>query len=467
MSLTNKIGKIAVGVSGHKQSYFDISHDKEDTMNFGEVRCLMAKEMKPNSKISMKKSDLVMTAPFNVFTYGDMDYETISMFVPRHKIFERLDSFLSGEATPTPSSPSSPSVPSSTPSIVAGVLASFQLVGAKFSVWRMGMESDTHADEEIRTFGWDNHQNCYVFDAFDINRIMDCPHRAAQLSALTTGSSDAMLYADLDDDGNPVATLCPNSRQKAFKGIRAYTWLNLTLLNSLIQENNYNAATEVQRNSLLATHSYFIQYLKSHHVNPTSEAENGILWIPLSTCLYTATGAYREGLSAGTKEWIDPSSSKMVWERHLHIPEVITPDTADITIPYHYNVMIDGVQKTYCAIGCFKLSDAGRRFRSLLQSLEMPTDIGCLRPWNCERLLAWSMAYYEAFGIQTTTSIYNTPFGKLLQRMRNDMRTYCRTLSPNVLDDDMAMMSSMWAITASDDVNNCTQHYILSLFDTG
>lgn len=56
---TNKIGKIAVGVSGHKQSKFNISHDVENTMNMGEVRPLIVKEMKPHSSIVLRKTILL------------------------------------------------------------------------------------------------------------------------------------------------------------------------------------------------------------------------------------------------------------------------------------------------------------------------------------------------------------------------------------------------------------------------
>lgn len=411
---TNKIGKIAVGVSGHKQSKFNISHDVENTMNMGEVRPLIVKEMKPHSSIGIKKDNLIMTAPLNVFTYGKIDYETISHFVPEEKIFPRIGSFLSGEATACPNDPNGwESVPETKPSTIAGILASYMLIGSKLNVWSSLDPVDTDDDEQLSQFFFDGQsdvQNLYKFKPIDLRDGLASPAKSLYVNLIE--DEGLLQYGIVGSISEPGTN--PNGESKYFNnGEKAYLWLNLTRLNVLIQEKN--AKAQVSRAGLLPS-NYYAHMLDRKLRNAPEYGGDHDLWVPLSNSVADAFGLYET--YNGGKRWLDPQASKLETGDGSYVPtDIVSPENADVVIPYHYEH--DG--KTYLAFCCFRLSDAGKRFFSLLKACEMPTDIGCVRPVNCEKLLAVYMAYFESFGLQTTDAVQNHPFSRLIEAMRNDM----------------------------------------------
>lgn len=475
---SQKIGKIAVGIDGHRQSTFDLSHDSECTYNFGVVKPLFVKEMKPHSKLSMKKEDLVLTAPFSNWTYGKMLYETISMGVDRHKIFPLLDSFLSGEPVTAGMSKGEAFTPLSAPSTLAGVLASYQLIGAKLNVWT------SSAPAPLGDFSEGLEQVAYDARSGSYNGVQFVPLKLGMTQQEKAASKSYSLFSELTNENPDNATtklltvkfnntskvteptLNPNESSLIFNsGEKAYTWLNLTALNYRIQGNNISKMS-VDNKALLPANILAVLNAAFGVGESVQRQVSKAIYVPLSSTEEEIFGWYAVD-SKGEKHWTNPMADVVGRDiENTYIPDVITPDSADVVIPMHY--VYDG--DTYLAFGCFKLSDAGKRFREILKGCEMPTDIGCSRMVNCERLLAWYMAYYEAFGVQSYENISCTPLGRLL----NSMRTHVTAsfLEPirvlNQDNDDYREISTYFLLDGyrgGSGKNNHCLPFVMSLFD--
>ena len=95
MSQNQQIGKIATQTSFKARSRFNLDHDYNTTLTFGETQPSFIREMIPGSKLEVKSNSLVRLAPMPAPTFGRMKIENRSHFIPLSSLVKHFqDSFL-------------------------------------------------------------------------------------------------------------------------------------------------------------------------------------------------------------------------------------------------------------------------------------------------------------------------------------------------------------------------------------
>lgn len=133
----NKIGKIAVAKAGHPRSRFNLAHDVNTTASFGDLQPLMCQFMVPDSKATLDVESLVRAAPMVAPSFGRIDYEHWSMFVPLDEVFPNYDAMMARQKIGrSGSSGSVEFMPSQLPTITPKKLAiALLLPGATCGAW--------------------------------------------------------------------------------------------------------------------------------------------------------------------------------------------------------------------------------------------------------------------------------------------------------------------------------------------
>jgi len=95
MSQNQQIGKIATQTAFKARSRFNLDHDYNTTLTFGETQPSFIREMIPGSKLEVKSNSLVRLAPMPAPTFGRMKIENRSHFIPLSSLVKHFqDSFL-------------------------------------------------------------------------------------------------------------------------------------------------------------------------------------------------------------------------------------------------------------------------------------------------------------------------------------------------------------------------------------
>lgn len=95
MSQNQQIGKIATQTAFKARSRFNLDHDYNTTLTFGETQPSFIREMIPGSKLDLKANSLVRLAPMPAPTFGRMKIENRSHFIPHSSLVKHFqDSFL-------------------------------------------------------------------------------------------------------------------------------------------------------------------------------------------------------------------------------------------------------------------------------------------------------------------------------------------------------------------------------------
>ena len=95
MSQNQQIGQIATQTAFKTRSRFNLDHDYNTTLTFGETQPSFIREMIPGSKLEVKTNSLVRLAPMPAPTFGRMKIENRSHFIPISSLVKHFqDSFL-------------------------------------------------------------------------------------------------------------------------------------------------------------------------------------------------------------------------------------------------------------------------------------------------------------------------------------------------------------------------------------
>ena len=138
----NKMSKIKIGVEGNGVARFDLSHDVNTTMEFGDVEPMFVREMLANSKMSFKHENLTRLSVLNAPCFGRMKYHNFNMFVKKSDLFPYYDSFLSQK--PVTSTMGTSYIPLKLPHISANKLFANCFVGAKYSGYYYHHDDSVH-----------------------------------------------------------------------------------------------------------------------------------------------------------------------------------------------------------------------------------------------------------------------------------------------------------------------------------
>ena len=82
MSQNQQLGQIATQTAFKARSRFNLDHDYNTTLTFGETQPSFIREMIPGSKLEVKTNSLVRLPPMLAPTFGRMKIENRSHFIP-------------------------------------------------------------------------------------------------------------------------------------------------------------------------------------------------------------------------------------------------------------------------------------------------------------------------------------------------------------------------------------------------
>lgn len=134
--LNNRIDSIKMESSKKKISRQNLSHDVSTSYAFGEVQPSLCLEMLPDSKAVLSKEHLVRPDPVVAPAFGRIVCKNHSRFVPMQNIWPAYGAML----TQTPFSYAGlVTTPKQLPTITLGLLSLMCLVGAKCSIYSIGV----------------------------------------------------------------------------------------------------------------------------------------------------------------------------------------------------------------------------------------------------------------------------------------------------------------------------------------
>lgn len=134
--LNNRIDSIKMQSSKKKISRQNLSHDVSTSYAFGEVQPSLCLEMLPDSKAVLSKEHLVRPDPVVAPAFGRIVCKNHTRFVPMENIWPAYGSML----TQTPFSYAGlTTTPKQLPTITLGLLSLMCLVGAKCSIYEVGL----------------------------------------------------------------------------------------------------------------------------------------------------------------------------------------------------------------------------------------------------------------------------------------------------------------------------------------
>lgn len=150
MSQNQQIGKIATQTAFKARSKFNLDHDYNTTLTFGETQPSFVREMIPGSKLEIKSNSLVRLAPMPAPTFGRMKIENRSHFIPLSSLVKHFqDSFL----TQTIVSEGSKTFKVETlPHIQLARLCWYILTGAKCTIYKTAALDESYRGQTVKGF---------------------------------------------------------------------------------------------------------------------------------------------------------------------------------------------------------------------------------------------------------------------------------------------------------------------------
>lgn len=150
MSQNQQIGKIATQTAFKARSRFNLDHDYNTTLTFGETQPSFIREMIPGSKLEIKSNSLVRLAPMPAPTFGRMKIENRSHFIPISSLVKHFqDSFL----TQTIVSEGSKTFKVETlPHIQLCRLSWYILTGAKCTIYKTAALDESYIQQTVKGF---------------------------------------------------------------------------------------------------------------------------------------------------------------------------------------------------------------------------------------------------------------------------------------------------------------------------
>lgn len=134
--LNNRIDSIKMQSSKKKISRQNLSHDVSTSYAFGEVQPSLCLEMLPDSKAVLSKEHLVRPDPVVAPAFGRIVCKNHTRFVPMENIWPAYGAMI----TQTPFSYAGlTTTPKQLPTITLGLLSLMCLVGAKCSIYEVGV----------------------------------------------------------------------------------------------------------------------------------------------------------------------------------------------------------------------------------------------------------------------------------------------------------------------------------------
>ena len=150
MSQNQQIGQIATQTAFKARSRFNLDHDYNSTLTFGETQPSFIREMIPGSKIEIKNNSLVRLAPMPAPTFGRMKIENRSHFIPLSSLVKHFqDSFLT--QTIVSEGPKTFKV-EKLPHIQLARLCWYILTGAKCTIYKTAALDESYRQQTVKGF---------------------------------------------------------------------------------------------------------------------------------------------------------------------------------------------------------------------------------------------------------------------------------------------------------------------------
>lgn len=150
MSQNQQLGQIATQTAFKARSRFNLDHDYNSTLTFGETQPSFVREMIPGSKIEIKSNSLVRLAPMPAPTFGRMKIENRSHFIPLSSLVKHFqDSFLT--QTIVSEGPKTFKV-ETLPHIQLARLCWYILTGAKCTIYKTAALDESYRAQTVKGF---------------------------------------------------------------------------------------------------------------------------------------------------------------------------------------------------------------------------------------------------------------------------------------------------------------------------
>lgn len=150
MSQNQQLGTIATQTAFKARSRFNLDHDYNTTLTFGETQPSFIREMIPGSKIEVKTNSLVRLAPMPAPTFGRMKIENRSHFIPLSSLVKHFqDSFLTQTLV---SEGSKTFIVEKLPHIQLSRLCWYILTGARCTIYKTVALDESYQTQTVKGF---------------------------------------------------------------------------------------------------------------------------------------------------------------------------------------------------------------------------------------------------------------------------------------------------------------------------
>lgn len=150
MSQNQQLGQIATQTAFKARSRFNLDHDYNSTLTFGETQPSFIREMIPGSKLEIKTNSLVRLAPMPAPTFGRMKIENRSHFIPLSSLVKHFqDSFLT--QTIVSEGPKTFKV-ETLPYIQLCRLSWYILTGARCTIYKTAALDESYQTQTVKGF---------------------------------------------------------------------------------------------------------------------------------------------------------------------------------------------------------------------------------------------------------------------------------------------------------------------------
>ena len=150
MAQNAQLGKIATQAAFKARSRFNLDHDYNTTLSFGETQPSFIREMIPGSKIEVKTNSLVRLAPMPAPTFGRMKIENRSHYIPLSSLVKHFqDSFLTQTMV---SEGNKTFIVEKLPYIQLACLCWYILTGARVTIYKTAALDDSYKSQTVKGF---------------------------------------------------------------------------------------------------------------------------------------------------------------------------------------------------------------------------------------------------------------------------------------------------------------------------
>lgn len=354
---TNKQAKIRVPKSGFKRSRFNWSHDVNTTYSWGAIQPTQVKMIQPNSKTTMSTQELVRLAPMVAPTFGRVKLKTFNQFVGMSDIFPNYSALMAQQPV---NKIGGTKVPKLVPSARLGQLSLWVLYGARCTVY---WKDPTWTGDDL------------------INGLYKTTYRK--------------LSSDLSTlELNPGATTIRNALVSS--GVIEVALRNYQHLGGLGTRVYFNPKP------LAGNSGWNNTYLDTGN----AQAYTMPLALTSANQLFPVDRSYVRGAAS-------PYATIAALDDDLDYE--VTFEGADYVIEGEITAGSD----TFAVAFAFELSDAGKRFRKILQGCGYQINFSSERYVSILPILAQYKAYYDVFGLQLYQNWESTPCAKLINRIEH------------------------------------------------